>query len=102
MRSEAGRTRTAELLQEILHAARSRLRRAAGRAAESWLKQLGLVDGGQRGNHLPARDLLTHVGVLDVAAPKKAAADEIVIQIGGVSPDDFVPVEAPEPDPSKS
>ena len=100
LRSEAGKRRTAELLREIADASRSKLRRAAGRAAESWLKQLELVDDGQRGNHLPDRDLLTHTGVLDVAAPKKDAADHIVIQIGGVSADDFVPVEAPEAAPS--
>ena len=50
--------------------------------------------------HLPARDLLTHTGVLDVAAPKKEAADHIVIQIGGLSDADFVPDEAPETDPA--
>ncbi len=100
LRSEAGKKRTAELLQDAANAARSILCRSVGRAAKSWLKQLELVDGGQRGNHLPARDLLTHVGVLDVPAPKKEAADHIVIQIGGVSTDDFVPTEAPEPDPA--
>ena len=99
LRSEAGKKRTAELLQEAAHAARSILCRSVGRAAESWLKQIELVDEGQRGNHLPARDLLTHVGVIDVAAPKKRAADQIVVQIGGVSTDDFVPTEAPEPNP---
>ena len=96
LRSEAGKKRTAELLREIADAARSTLRRAARRAARSWVRQLELVDQGQRGNHLPARDLLTHVGVLDVPAPKRDTADHIVIQIGGVSTDDFVPVEAPE------
>ena len=70
------------------------------RAAESWVRQLELVDEGQRGNHLVARDLLTHTGVLDVAAPKKGAADHIVVQIGGLSTGDFVPVEAPETDPA--
>ena len=99
LRSEAGKTRTAELHREIADAARSKLCRAAKRAAESWLKQIELVDEGQRGNHLPARDLLTHTGVLNVAAPKKQAADQIVVQIGGVSTDDFVPTEAPEPNP---
>ena len=97
LRSESGKKRTAELLQEIAHAARSRLRRAAGRAAESWLRQLELVDEGQRGNHLVARDLLTITGVLDVAAPKKDAPDQIVIQVGGVSSEDFVPVERQSP-----
>lgn len=44
--------------------------------------------------------LLTHVGVIGVPAPKKKAADEITIQIGGVSTDDFVPTEVPEAAPS--
>ena len=102
LRSEAGKKRTAELLQEIAHAARSTLCRAARRAARSWVRQLELVDEGQRGNHLPARDLLTHVGVLDVPAPKKGEADHIVIQIGGLSTDDFVPDEAAEPWPTST
>ena len=79
-----------------------KLRRAARRAAESWLKQLELVDEGQRGNHLPAKDLLTHTGVLDVAAPKKEAADHIVIQIGGLSDADIIPIEALEPQPAST
>ena len=101
LRSEAGKQRTAELLQEIAHAARSKLCRAARRAAESWVKQLELVDEGQRGNHLVARDLLTHVGVLGVPAPRKETPDQIVVQVGGVSREDFVPTETPEP-PSAS
>ncbi len=100
LRSEAGQKRTAELLQEIAHAAEATLRRATGRAARSWVKQLELVDDGRRGNHRPALDLLTHTGVLDVAAPKKDTADHIVIQIGGVTLDDLVDVEAPEPEPA--
>ncbi len=96
LRSEAGQKRTAELLQEIARAAEAILRRATGRAARSWVRQLDLVDEGKRGNHLPARDLLTRLGVIGVPAPKKKAADEIVIQIGGLSSADFVPVEVPE------
>ena len=89
-----------EILDAIGQEARAKLARAAKRAAESWVKQLELVDDGQRGNHLPAKDLLTHTGVLDVAAPKKDTADHIVIQIGGVTLDDIVDVEAPEPEPA--
>ncbi len=88
-----------EILDAIGPEARAKLARSAKRAAESWVKQLELVDDGQRGNHLVARDLLTHTGVLDVAAPKKDTADHIVIQIGGVSLDDLVDVEAPESSP---
>ena len=57
------------------------------------------MDDGQRGNHLFARDLLTITGVLDVPAPKKAAADQITIQIGCGSDAEFIPIEAPEPAP---
>ena len=102
LRSEAGQKRKAELVQDIARAARATLRRAVGRAAKSWIKQLELADEGQRANHAPAKDLLTHVGVIGVPAPKKKAADEIVIQIGGVSTDDFVPTEVPEPQPAST
>ena len=50
LRSEVGKKRTAELLSEIAHAARSTLCRAARRAAESWVRQLELVGRG------PARE----------------------------------------------
>ena len=90
--------RKKEILDAITQAARGKLARAAERAAESWIRQLELADEGLRANHAPAKDLLTHTGVLDVAAPKRDTADHIVIQIGGLSTDDFVPDEAPEPD----
>jgi transcriptional regulator with XRE-family HTH domain len=99
LRSEAGKKRTAELLQDAANAARSILCRSVGRAAKSWLKQLELVDEGKRGNHLPSRDLLTHVGVIGVPAPKKKAEDQITIQIGCGSDAEFIPIEEPEPDP---
>ncbi len=62
------------------------------------MKQLELVDHGRRGNHLPATDLLTHTGVLNVAAPKGRAADKIVVRLGCGSDAD-IPIEAPEPNP---
>ena len=48
--------RKEEILDAIGQAARAKLARAAVRAADSWVKQLELVDDGQRGNHLPAKD----------------------------------------------
>ena len=92
--------RRKEILDAITQAARGKLARAAKRAAESWIRQLELADEGLRANHAPAKDLLTHTGVLDVAAPKKDTADHITIQIGGGSDADFVPVEAQETDPA--
>lgn len=92
--------RKKEILDAITQAARGKLARAAKRAAESWVRQLELADEGLRANHLPARDLLTHTGVLDVASPRKETADHITIQIGGVSSADIVPTEVPEPAPS--
>ena len=102
LRSEAGQKRTAELVQDIARAAQAILCRSVGLAAKSWIKQLELADEGQRANHAPAKDLLTHVGVIGVPAPKKKAADEIVIQTGGVSTDDFVPTAAPETQPAST
>ena len=97
LRSEYGQQRKDELLNEVKEAAVTRLRRSAVRAADSWIKQLELADGGERANHLPAKELLTHCGVLDVAAPKKDEKTQIVIQIGGAGiPDE--PVEWDEVD----
>ncbi len=46
---------------------------------------------GKRANHLPAKDLLTHTGVLDIPSPKKDDKPQITIQIGG-SPDGIEPI----------
>ena len=46
---------------------------------------------GKRANHLPAKDLLTHTGVLDIPPPKKDDKPQITIQIGG-SPDGIEPI----------
>ena len=92
LRSEYGRQRRDELLNEVKDAAVTRLRRSAVRAADSWIRQLALADAGERANHLPAKELLTHTGVLDVASPTKDEKTQIIIQIGGAGiPDE--PVE---------
>ena len=83
LRSEYGRQRKGELLNEVKEAAVTRLRRSAVRAADSWIKQLALADAGERANHLPAKELLTHTGVLDVAAPNVDRSTQVLIQIGG-------------------
>ena len=87
-------TRKDESLDAILRAARGKL---AERAAESWVRQLELADDGLRANHLPAKDLLTRTGVIDVAAPKKDTAHQITVQIGGLTLDDLEVEEPPEP-----
>ena len=81
-----------EILEAIGQAARAKLARAPVRAADSWVKQLELVDDGQRGNHLPAKDLLTHTGVIDIPRPNVEQSTEIIIQIGGGSNEDIVPI----------
>ena len=86
-----------EILDAIFRAARGKLARAAERAAESWIRQLELANDGLRANHLPAKDLLTHTGIIDVAAPKKDTADQITVQIGGLTLDDLEVEEPPEP-----
>ena len=83
-----------EILDAIGQAARAKLARAAVRAADSWVKQLELVDDGQRGNHLPAKDLLTHTGVLDIPRPNVEQSTEIIIQIG--SDEEIVPITVDE------
>ena len=99
LRSEHGRRRTEELPDEFRDAAVRKLRAMAERAVDSWIRQLDLADEGKRANHLPAKDLLTHTGVLDIPSPKKDEKPQITIQIGG-STDDIVfdTVEAEETD----
>jgi hypothetical protein len=83
--------REKEIHDMIAKEARGYLARNVRRAAQSWVKQLDLVDEGKRGNHLPARDLLTHTGVVDIAVPNQDRGTQILIQIGGGSADTFTP-----------
>ena len=102
LRSEYGRQRTEEQLDEFRDAAVIRLRANAERAVDSWLRKLELADGEKRANHLPAKDLLTHAGVLDIPSPEKNEEPQITIQIGGALDDiELIPVEAEEPEPAK-
>ena len=70
LRSEYGQKRKAELQQEMAQVAVNKLRRNVDKAADSWIRQLDLSMEGQRANHLPAKDLLTHLKVLDVPLPR--------------------------------
>ena len=97
-----GTKEAAERCEQILDAigqeAKAKLRRAAGRAADSWITQLENANRGERAQHLPAKELLTHSGVLDVAAPNVDRSTQVLIQIGGKGiPEE--PVEVEEPDP---
>lgn len=74
--------RREQILDAIGQEAKNKLRRAAGRAADSWLKQLDLVDQGQRGDHRPAKDLLTHLNVVDVPKPVVEEKSRMLIWIG--------------------
>ena len=74
--------RKEQILSAIGEEAKSKLRRAASRAADSWIKQFDLVDQGQRGDHRPAKDLLTHVGVVDVPKPVVEEKSRMLIWIG--------------------
>jgi len=58
------------------------LTRAATKAAESWEKQLELANQGKKAQHLPAKELLTHIKALEVAAPNQDKGTQILIQIG--------------------
>lgn len=102
LRSEYGQTRKAELQQEMARVAVDKLRRNVDKAADSWIRQLELSMDGRRANHLPAKDLLTHLKVLDVPSPRSNEKTEITIQIGGSS-DDIVAdtVGAAEPEPAQ-
>jgi len=85
-----------EIGSEIDNRVKMRMRGLADRAVDSWAKQLDLADEGQRANHLPAKDLLTHSGAVDIAVPRQERGTQILIQIGGGAPQDIEAVEAQE------
>ena len=87
LRSEYGQKRKGELLDAVKEAAVSRLRMSAVKAADSWIKQLENANRGERAQHLPAKELLTHLKILDVAAPNVDKSTKLVIQIGGPGPE---------------
>jgi len=91
LRSPEAVARKEQLAQDIRDVVRLKLLRAADRAVDSWMKQLDHADAGTKAQHLPARDLLTHTGVLDIPSPKKDDKPQVTIIIGGSS-DDIEPI----------
>ena len=65
------------------------------RAVDSWAQQLALADDAKRANHQPAKDWLTHAGVVGIPSPKKDTTPEIVIEFGCGSADEIEFIEAP-------
>ena len=95
LRSPAGQRRKEEILKEIAEEAKTRLRRAAGHAANSWVQIVKDSPTAERiKDYKAARDLLTHAGVVDVPKPKQDKGTEIVLQIGTGSLDEAVPIES--------
>lgn len=82
----AGVNRRDEIQKEIRERTRTKLVAMADRAVKSWGKQLDLADEGLRANHLPAKDLLTHAGMVDIAVPRTNQGTQILIQIGSDAP----------------
>jgi DNA-binding NarL/FixJ family response regulator len=86
--SKEGREMEKKIQERMGRAARGRLARAAEEAADSWIQQLENANTGARAQHLPARDLLTHIGAIDIAVPNTAKGTQILIQIGSGTPSD--------------
>lgn len=91
--SDEGKKAKAEIERAMNTEVRGRLVKGARRAVESWLQQLELADSGQRANHQPAKDLLTHIGALDIPMPARERGTQILIQIGGGTITDVKAVE---------
>ena len=99
LRTPAARQHREELRQAMADEVRRRMIAGTGRAVDSWVKQLELADDAQRANHLPAKDWLTHAGVIGIPSPKKDTTPEIVIEFGRVREGEIEFVEAKEPSP---
>jgi len=92
LRSPDAKRRKEELRNEVAETVRLRLIAGSHRAVDSWARQLELADDAQRANHLPAKDWLTHAGVVDIPTPPKSHEPQILIQIGGGKPEDVEPI----------
>ncbi len=96
LRTPEARQHREQLRKAVAEEARRRMIAGAGRAVDSWAQQLELADDAQRANHLPAKDWLTHAGVVGIPSPKKDATPEIVIEFGCVNRDEITFAEAPD------
>lgn len=95
LNTRKAKDREKEIHEELFREARSELARGAGKAAKGWLKQIELANEGQRANHLPAKDLLTHSGAIDIAVPNQDKGTTINIHIGTPETATFAPTEDP-------
>ena len=82
LRSAYGRELYTESLKNLREHIMHRLTMLGPRALESWQRQLELADEGNPANHKPARDILTHSGVLQVPSPKRERKIEYKVQFG--------------------
>ncbi len=95
LRTPEARQHREKLRQAMAEAVRCRMIAGAERAVDSWAQQLELANDAQRANHLPAKDWLTHAGVVGIPSPKKDATPEVVIEFGCCSHDEIEFIEAP-------
>ena len=92
--SEEGKKAKRDIERAMAAEARGILVKNARTAAQSWVEQLELANQGQRANHQPAKDLLTHIEALDIPVPTKERGTQILIQIGGGTISDVRAIEA--------
>ena len=97
LRTPEARQHREELRKAMADEVRRRMIAGAERAVDSWAQQLELANDAKRANHMPAKDWLTHAGVVGIPSPKKDATPEIVIEFGCMEPGEIEIVEAKEP-----
>ena len=96
LRTPEARQHREELRQAMAEEVRRRMIAGANRAVDSWAEQLKLADDAKRANHMPAKDWLTHAGVVGIPSPKKDTTPEIVIEFGCANRDEITFTEAPD------
>ena len=82
------------VVEEEQARAKHELAMLSRRAVKSWKKQLELADQGKKAQHLPAKELLTHAGAVEVAAPNTDRRTQVLIQIGSEAAEDVKVIEA--------
>ena len=96
LRTPEAKQQREQLRQAMAEEVRRRMTAGAGRAVDSWAQQLELANDAQRANHLPAKDWLTHAGVMSIPTAKKDKEPMIVIEFGCVNRDQITFAEAPD------
>ena len=97
LRTPEARQHREELRKAMAEEVGRRMIAGASRAVDSWGRQLELANDAQRANHLPAKDWLTHAGVVGVPTVKQNKEPTIVIEFGRVKEGEIEFVEAKEP-----